>query len=410
MISRAMTEIRWIAERSDRHHLVRWAIAIFFSSMMFFPDWVPAYLFYAAVIPLTLLAILNGRAGRILRSSILLFCIIYIVTLIIAGVGVSDAADKLLWRSIRHGLAIALVLYALAKMVLDDTNGPRVVVIVVGLSVAVSALLNMVLFFNSAGFSLSLEYLRLVATVGLTGYENSTNISATYAVYAAGLLALIVSEKLGARTTILLSAAAAILLVAVTLTQSRNALLAVGVSMVALIVVSGRYRPQLDILAGLAVVVGLLVFLTPGLSEGLLNRGLSYRLEIWSQYFDLFLERPFFGHGMYASLPVSLSSGSSIDQAHNLVLNAAVRGGVLSALALVAILVLAIWLPARARRLAGSRACFSMMVAIAVLGVFDYALLMTIPAWEWITFWLPIGMAIGMEAARRQRGTEVESR
>jgi hypothetical protein len=61
------------------------------------------------------------------------------------------------------------------------------------------------------------------------------------------------------------------------------------------------------------------------------------------------------------------------------------------------------WSWTYARRF-GEPVFLAMIVALGVAGLFDYELLLMLPDWSWVTFWLPIGLAAGAEIALRREG------
>jgi O-antigen ligase len=266
---------------------------------------------------------------------------------------------------------------------------------------AISALVNMGAFVLNAPFPHDLSALagyRLTAVVGMPDYRNSTNISATYAVFFMLATATAVSCPMPRRQRAILFAAAAVLGAGVLFTQARSAMLAVVVGLSVLIAAAPRVRLAI----GGGLVAGLIVLLlVPGLREAVMARGGSYRLELWAAFIDLAWQKPLIGHGALANIDRVMADGYVVDQAHNLVLSAQVRGGLLGAVAMATMLAGGIYWAFRHWRATGTIAPLAVVVTMTSAGMLDYQLLSTLPTWPWVTFWLPIGICIGAELAVR---------
>jgi O-antigen ligase len=268
---------------------------------------------------------------------------------------------------------------------------------------AASAALN-IYFYVSAAPSPSAVFhfsSRLIATIGMPSYTNATNISATYAVFFAGLMAALVQGDLPLLARAPIACAAAVLFVGVVLTDSRSAYVAIAST---LLIVSATSSRRVKILVGSAL-MGLLAFALwrPDFREALLSRGSGRRFIVWNAFWSLIEKKPIFGYGSLDTTTGFTDKGMFLDQAHNLVLSAWFRGGVVSALAMLCILLGGIYWANRYRVATGSLVPLCMIVAIAAAGMFDYQLLTTYPTWPWATFWLPFGLCIGAEMATRSR-------
>ena len=96
--------------------------------------------------------------------------------------------------------------------------------------------------------------------------------------------------------------------------------------------------------------------------------------------------------------------GFEIYHAHNLLISALVRGGLLSLAGMALMLGGGLYWSWTYARRSGDPIILAMMVAISVAGMFDYELLLKPTEWSWVAFWLPIGLAAGAElAVRRDR-------
>lgn len=275
--------------------------------------------------------------------------------------------------------------------------------------VAASALYNIVTYLSGINLSnfeaaRDLPVLRLVNSLGMPGYTNSTNISATYALLCVASAAVIVDSRPSRLTRYGLIPVALILLSAVILTQSRSAYFGVIVGLVLVLWTASRALRRVALIsfgAGVAL-AAIVLMLTPQVRDTIASRGASHRPEIWKVFADKALQKPLLGYGGLSNIDIKLSDGTPIDQPHNLVLSAQVRGGIFAALAMVTLLAGSLYWSARFLKLRGEVIPLVMIATIATTGMFDYNLLITPVTWPWVTFWLPFGICAGAEIVVRQ--------
>jgi O-antigen ligase len=360
-------------------------------------------MFVAVLLPLAGIGLLSAGRRELANSFVLWACLAYMAALIVASAVQPDASYQGIWRELRLAAVIAAWLLILASLVACHPHFVRQLFLLVGIAVAICAALNIVLYFQSvapAG-AFHIHTYRLKSSIGMAAYANSTNISATYAVFLIGTLATVARAELSKPARIALALAAAVLLVAVALTQSRSALVgaAAGVAVLAL---TAKSRSLLR--GAIAVLVAAVCFLAiPAVREVLFARGSGHRFEVWAKFWALIRERPIFGYGASSPAGVSLDNGTFLDQAHNLVLSGWFRGGVSAAVAMALILAGGIYWSWRYWRATREVAPLCVIVTVAAAGTFDYQLLMTYPNWPWVTLWLPFGLAAGAEMAWRNR-------
>lgn len=238
---------------------------------------------------------------------------------------------------------------------------------------------------------------RLIAKLGMPAYWNATNISATYAVLFVGAISCLLITKRALHITLLVGASA-VLWMGVLMTQARSALIGVMAGLAAL-ALSGTRRVRSTVI-GAAISIAIILVAVPAARERVL-RGVSYRPEVWQTFLAKASERPLKGYGAVQDISVWIPSGLLIDQPHNLVLSAQVRGGFVAAIAMLLILFAGVYWTWRFSRSTGQVAPLAVFVTMAVCGMFDYNLLITRADWPWITFWLPIALAVGAETYLR---------
>ena len=270
--------------------------------------------------------------------------------------------------------------------------------------VAVSALYNMIVYLSDVPFTGNLPAFRLINSLGMPGYTNSTNISATYASLFVASAAVIVDSRLSRLVRYWMLPVALILLAAVILTQARSAYFGITVGL--MLVLWGapyafRRAALFSFVTGIALGVVALLAL-PQTRAAVVERGTSYRPEIWKVYAGKALEKPLLGHGGLSNIDIQIRDDIVIDQPHNLVLSAQIRGGIFCALAMITLLIGSLYWSAQFLKLHGEVIPLAMVATIATAGMFDYNLLITAVTWPWVTFWLPFGICAGAEITVKQ--------
>jgi O-antigen ligase len=188
--------------------------------------------------------------------------------------------------------------------------------------------------------------------------------------------------------------AAGLCLAFIVMTKSRGPLLAV---VAATVVLTYGYSRRLGLATAgiiLAVVAAVIVAATLHLTmvtdifHQILDRGTSYRLDIWSFTLTRVGERPLFGHGLAAYLGMS----SFFTFPHNIFLSALFYTGIVG-LTLLLLLVISITIhliPAWHRP--GTPLLFALWVNVLCGGLTDIGQLTTGPSPVWFFFWLPLGL------------------
>ena len=199
--------------------------------------------------------------------------------------------------------------------------------------------------------------------------------------------------------------AVAVLVVAVALTGSRNAmacgLLGVGVVFIARRAPSASHCVAwvVGLAAALSgVLIAAYVFI-PGADTLILPRGDSLRLGIWSYYAESIGQSPWFGLGILTD-DLTEIDGLPVLHPHSLFLAVAWQGGLVG-LALMFI-VIGATLKTLLRRFAAAEA--KLGLAIWSIGLPGYLIdgheLIDKIGWTWLLFWLPVAIGLGLRAGR----------
>lgn len=270
--------------------------------------------------------------------------------------------------------------------------------------VAASALYNISVFFSETKFNSVWQANRLVNSLGMPGYTNSTNISVTYALLFVCCAAVIVDGRRSRLMRYWLLPVSMVLFSGVLLTQARSAYVSILVGLGVLLWTSLRGLPRklLVYLVCAIAFLAIIVVLVPQTRAVVAFRGDSHRPEIWKLYAMKASENPLLGYGGLSNIDTQLGNGMVIDQPHNLVLSAQIRGGIFCALAMIVMLVGSLYWSMRFLKLRGEVLPLAMIATIATAGMFDYNLLITAVTWPWVTFWLPFSICAGAEIVVRQ--------
>jgi O-antigen ligase len=266
----------------------------------------------------------------------------------------------------------------------------RLLILFVAPAAALSAVTDIVQF---SGLSLhKILTTRLEGIRGLTIYYNPNVIGMMFAIPCVGAVAVMISKKLVYWQFALLLLCSLILFAAVVLTGSRGSLTAtlagVGVS----VLLSANWRISVAAAAVLATMFGLLAA-TP-LFGALLQRD-SLRLTLWPIYLHMAALKPWLGYGLAFDTQIVLPDGIVVMNAHNIVLCALVRGGVLSAAALLAIMIFAFVGGWRAWRRHDEIVPLGVFSVCLVASSVDYEIVPTDLGYLWILFWLPVAVCLG---------------
>ncbi len=183
-----------------------------------------------------------------------------------------------------------------------------------------------------------------------------------------------------------------ILLSLIVFTQSRTALAAVGVGLLALL----GYRAMGFLVAAAAGSWALLAANSALWHDRVST--LSFRPGIWRQVLNDMQDHWLFGHGYLADTTVQ-AYGRNFPHAHNSYLASLRDGGLFGLALLLALLLLAgLWAWRLHRR--GERIYLALLLYGAVSITMDYDRLLVHPKELWLFFWLPIGLIMAVYPRR----------
>jgi len=181
----------------------------------------------------------------------------------------------------------------------------------------------------------------------------------------------------------------------VVLTQSRGACLALLFSALSMPLWSSGRRAWL-IAGGVAVaaVVGMLRF-----ASWFMERGLSYRPEIFAESVSMMLQRPWLGLGIGSDYRVvTANHPEGFDHSHNLLTHIGIELGLVGLLLWLGVWVCTLLVGWRQRATLEGRLLLGSVLLASVAVQFDAASIWGTPRAEWFLTWLPVGLALALVA------------
>lgn len=143
-----------------------------------------------------------------------------------------------------------------------------------------------------------------------------------------------------------------------------------------------------------------LVLIFPSILSSLLERGLSGRLEIWSQAYLAIKEAPMLGYGIN-SQPALYFSNTVFNSAHNRLLSTIYYTGITGGLLLIAMLVTAFWPVKFKMSLAAEYAKYLLLFG-CLCSLTEGKYIITRPDMVWLIFWLPLSVLLMEKYYHRQ--------
>ncbi len=201
-----------------------------------------------------------------------------------------------------------------------------------------------------------------------------------------------------------------VIIVFILLSHSRGPLIAVAITMVVWIMSTllmrsekkEHYRGQLFLVFSFFLMVsGALLALYPDFWGTVFNRN-SYRMEIWGKVMALFMDAPWFGHGLNTEAQTVMSNGLFMEHPHSVYLATAYQGGI------IGLLLLSVLLGTALRQGFGGGgknrnvALACMLLVGSLCMVTDGHTLINHPKPFWFFFWFPIALIAESELPSNQ--------
>lgn len=381
-----------------------WTLVIVIATILLCDDYyAPTHILVVAGLPIFLVLLLLRFRLRSFHSIILISAIAYLASLVLAtfahgGFPDSDILPLLLPLSLT-----AAFLAAFCLLTRTHDGFPVLLCDWATFACAANAVVSTVMFFRQDMSWGVIANFRLIPYLGVPAYQGSTTIGDTYAIYFVYGFSVLVASRRPRWQRLALGLAASVLLLGLVATQGRGAYMAALAGVVVVSVASSRRNRLIAAaLLGTAAVAALY----PPFTAALLYRGAGYRVGIWLSYLEMAAAHPFTGYGMLADTH-RMVEGHLFNHAHDVVLAAEIRGGLIGLASMLVMLGTAVdWSVIHLRR-TGDPALLGIVVTLIVGWILNHELLVTYPDWTWVTFWVPVGLVAGAEA--RLRGGTWES-
>jgi hypothetical protein len=189
----------------------------------------------------------------------------------------------------------------------------------------------------------------------------------------------------------------------VVLTGSRAALVAIIVSVLTCFAAARYWRPLAwSVVVGMILIALAFLFKKNELVEHIVRLNSSGRAELWFHYWQIARERLWTGHGISNefAFQYDLVRGPEVqvlDNPHNMLLSTVLYAGLPAALAYIALIVALLTCGIIDLRRSGAMVTVALSVYIIVHGLFEAIVPVHLADWQWIYFWMPIGIAAAAE-------------
>jgi O-antigen ligase len=247
----------------------------------------------------------------------------------------------------------------------------------------------------------SFAEVRLTPDFGVAPIHFPTVAAMTYAtglVAAGGLFSL---ETCWVRKWIA-GVSALVLFTSISLTQSRGPLIGslVALSVVFYFSMTGAIRQYL-LAAPLFLILSFL--LIPKVGAFALARADNHRFEVWKRFLELALYRPVFGYGERLEVHLYISDGENLGHAHNIFLSALMRGGIFGVISLVFSYAFSVIYTYKFARFFNNSLPLGLITVILIAGLVDFDQIIFLADWQWVSFWMPLGLAVAVERRTRMQ-------
>jgi O-antigen ligase len=182
-------------------------------------------------------------------------------------------------------------------------------------------------------------------------------------------------------------------------TGSRTPLVALGATMLWLTLLHGN-RHALAVCMGCSVAAILLVMAYP---ESILQRGLSYRPDIWEQALQQIEQHPWLGHGLGHSVVIRIAAfKDAFADPHNIQLAVLLSGGLVGWLLWVVLYGLAVGYCLKHRQDTNVTRISALLIFGLVSGLTEGGAYLSRPKEHWFLVWIPMAMLAAAWQAKRQ--------
>ena len=300
---------------------------------------------------------------------------------------------------------LALYFVINIRLCVDMPNFFQKYFYLMGPVVAINAAVNIYEFLFSLPDFTSFQDVRMSPSFGCgVNTHSATSSALTYAIHFFGLTATL-SKNTSKIFKYVFLICLFTLMSAIILTQARGTFIGLILAILLVFILSSDKKKSI-LLFG-SIMVGIIpLFLLSKIRSFAFARGDNNRLEIWTGFLEIIKKQSIFGHGdrdfMQGSLfEIVISNGEHIHHAHNILLNALWRGGLVGLISLVYILVFGIYRSVIYLKKKSDGSPLGLLLILIIAGMVDIEFHITPVAWLWTTAWLPLLFGVGADAKLR---------
>ncbi len=333
------------------------------------------------------------------KSWVFLCAMLFGATLVLVSSFTPNFSSAWAWALTTYLAAIGLFILVTAKLTysIEDFFGGFFTIF--SLIISTNAAINIFDYAQSLPNLMAYPDIRLSPDFGHVPVHFPTVGAMTYATGLAAAGGLFVIDDCWIRKTIA-AVSGLILFVAICLTQSRGPLLGALVALFVMFFVSARGGWRYFLVA-IPLVSFLLFLLIPKVGAFALERGDNHRFEVWRRFLGLAMQRPILGYGERLEIHLEITDGEVLGHAHNIFVSAFMRGGIIACGALLLCYILALLNASRFVSRSENAIPLGLLIVAVVAGLADFDQIIFLADWQWLSFWLPLGLAVAAEKCFR---------
>ena len=375
--------------------------AFFVGSYLFAGNTIQRVFFYTAIMVPFLLYIGHKTLHSVFRSPLFLISILLMVYLWLTvlwstpgGLALFVFESRRIWML---GAFIAMTAFLAARC----PDFLRTVPLVLAVLGALSAIAALVMSYGIEGNPFPRARLRSYGRG-----SNPLDATPVYSIIIVWVVVWLSEERaIAPRLKWLATICLAPMLGFLVMAQGRAALLAIALSLVLLLLLR-----RTDYVRHAAIVGGILALVFIGLLMGpldqIIERGLSYRPQVWRVGLDYALQKPWFGHGLL-NKPNLAVERFVFQHPHNVLIVVLLQGGIIALGAFLWVLVAYARVAWRQFRRDGSALLLVLMMCGFTNAIVDFYSVLTSVDRVWFAIWLPVGLAIAYELRSADTASEI---
>ena len=328
------------------------------------------------------------------KSWIFFYAVAYGAIIIFSSIVNPSISIIWFWFLVKNLFYISIFILVTARLVRSYVNFIVVFFIATSFAASLNALINIYLYFNSIQHISDFILVRLAPSFGCALDQNSNPGAMPYAIFLVGASSLLSLELDSIRKKICIFNII-ILFFALCLMQSRGALFGSLISIFFSNFLMGK-RKNINFLIFPPLAASFFL-LIPTVGIQAIKRLDNSRFEAWQRFLRLGIERPVIGVGERIEVAVEMGTGVFLGHAHNIFLSAFVRGGFFGFIFLASTYLSAINKTYKFLKKFQNPLPLALILLDVIAGSVDFDILVFLPDWQWVTFWLPLGVAVAVE-------------